>query len=63
MAMNRLQRDEIINKALDLADSPVLDAKDRPSSPTIESSALSLDWLQEVLDIFAKRFPWSLNLT
>ncbi len=63
MAMNRLQRDEIINKALDLADSSVLDAKDRPSSPTIESSALSLDWLQEVLDLFAKRFPFSLNLT
>jgi len=63
MAMNRLTRDQIINRALDLADSPVLDAKDRPSSPTIESDALSITWLQEALDIFAKRFPWSLNLT
>ncbi len=63
MAMNRLDRDTIINRALDLADSSVLDAKDRPSSPTIEDDALSITWLQEALDIFAKRFPWSLNLT
>ncbi len=62
MAINRLTRDQIINRALDLADSPVLDAKDRPSSPTIESGALSITWLQEALDLFAKRFPFSLNL-
>ncbi|KKL69545.1 hypothetical protein LCGC14_2113910, partial [marine sediment metagenome] len=61
MAINRLQRDQIINRALDLADSSVLDAKDRPSNPTIESGALSVEWLQEAIDIFAKRFPWSLN--
>ena len=63
MSMNRLTRDTIINRALDLADSSVLDAKDRPSSPTIESDALSITWLQEALDLFAKRFPFSLNLT
>ena len=63
MAMNRLDRNTIINRALDLADSSVLDAKDRPSSPTIESDALSITWLQEALDLFAKRFPFSLNLT
>lgn len=63
MAMNRLQRDQIINRALDLADSSVLDAKDRPSSPTIVAGALSVEWLQEAIDLFAKRFPFSLNLT
>ena len=63
MAMNRLTRDTIINRALDLADSSVLDVKDRPSSPVIESDALSITWLQEALDLFAKRFPFSLNLT
>lgn len=63
MAVNRLDRDTIINRALDLADSSVLDAKDRPSSPTIVSGALSITWLQEAIDLFAKRFPWSLNIT
>ena len=62
MSMNRLTRDQIINRALDLADSSVLDAKDRPSNPTIEIDAISLKWLQEALDLFAKRFPFSLNL-
>jgi len=62
MAMNRLDRDTIINRALDLADSSVLDEKDRPSSPTIATGALSITWLQEAIDLFAKRFPFSLNL-
>lgn len=63
MAINRLQRDQIINRALDLADSSVLDAKDRPSDPTIAAGALSVEWLQEAIDLFSKRFPWSLNIT
>lgn len=58
MASNRLTRDQIINKALDLADSPSLDAHDRPSNPTISASAFCLDWLQEGLDCFYAEFPW-----
>jgi len=63
MAINRLDRDTIINRALDLADSAVLDAKDRPSNPVLATGALSISWLQEALDLFAKRFPFSNNIT
>jgi len=63
MALNRLDRDTIINRALDLADSAVLDAKDRPSNPVLATGALSISWLQEALDLFAKRFPFSNNIT
>jgi len=58
MAMNRLQRDQILNRALDRLDSAVLDAKDRPAG-TIVPAALSITWLQEGVDYFAKKFPWS----
>lgn len=61
MAMNRLTRDDILKRALDLADSAVLDAKDRPAG-TIVSTALSIGWLQEALDIFHKKFPFSSNI-
>jgi len=61
MPMNRLNRDEILIRALDLADSPVLDAQDRPSG-TIVAAAFSPGWLQEALDIFAKKFPFSQTL-
>jgi hypothetical protein len=62
MAMNRLTRDQILIRALDLADSAVLDNHDRPSG-TILSSAFSIGWLQEALDYFAKKFPFSQDIT
>ena len=61
MAMNRLNRDEILIRALDRLDSAVLDAKDRPAG-TIVAGAFSITWLQEAVDYFAKKFPWSLNI-
>lgn len=57
MATNRLQRDQILIRALDLLDSAVLDNKDRPAG-TIVSTALSIGWLQEALDLFHKKFPF-----
>lgn len=61
MAMNRLTRDQILIRALDLADSAVLDNKDRPAG-TIVSTALSIGWLQECLDYMAKKFPFSQDI-
>ena len=61
MAQNRLDRDTILNRALNMADSPALDAKDRPVG-TIVSTALSIAWLQECLDYFIKKFPFSSDL-
>ena len=63
MAINRLDRDTILNRALDRADSPTLDQKDRPSNPTIAAGALSLQWLQEGIDLFHKLWPFSANIT
>lgn len=63
MAINRLSRDDILNRALDRADSPTLDQKDRPSSPTIAAGALSLQFLQEGLDYFHKLWPFSADIT
>ncbi len=62
MAINRLGRDEILIRALDRADSAVLDAKDRPSA-TIIAGALSIGWLQEGIDYFYKKFPWGGTIT
>lgn len=55
--MNRLTRDAILQRALNFADSPSLDAKDRPEG-TILSGALSVSFLQEALDAFHAEFPW-----
>lgn len=60
--MNRLTRDGVINRALDLADSPTLDAKDRPSG-TVLATALSVGWLQDGLDYFFHAFPWQAVIT
>jgi len=62
MAINRLNRDQILNRALDRADSAVLDQKDRPAG-TIIPAALSTTWLQEGIDYFYKKFPWQGTIT
>jgi hypothetical protein len=56
--VNRLNRDQILIRALDLLDSSALDAKDRPNG-TIVSTALTIGWLQEGLDYFHKKFPFA----
>lgn len=56
--MNRLTRDQILIRGLDLIDSPRLDEKDRPST-TIVSTALSIGWLQDALDLAHNLYPQS----
>jgi len=61
MAINRLNRDQILQRALNLADSPTLDLKDRPGG-LIQVNALSITWLQEALDRFHKKFPFAADI-
>ena len=62
MPVNRRTRDQILIEALDLADLPELDQKDRPSA-TIVSTAFSIQWLQRCLDVMAQEFPWASEIT
>lgn len=57
--MNRLTRDAILNRALDLLDSARLNEKDRggEDSTTILASALSIGWLQDSLDLAINLYP------
>lgn len=55
---NRLTRDQILIRGLDLIDSPRLDEKDRPAG-TIVAGALSLGWLQDALDLAHNLYPMS----
>jgi len=59
--VNRLNRDQILIRALDLLDSSALDAKDRPNG-TILTTALTIGWLQEGLDYFHKKFPFAATI-
>lgn len=58
MANNRLTRDAILLRALALIDSPRLDEKDQPTTGTIISTALSIGWLQDALDLAHNLYPW-----
>ena len=59
--MNRLTRDQIITRALDMTDSPTLDAKERPDGVTI-TGTLATGWLQDGLDYFHNRFPFATDV-
>jgi len=61
MAINRLNRDDILNNALDDMDSSVLNEKDRPNG-IIVANALSIKWLQQALDRFHKKFPFAADI-
>ena len=56
---NRLTRDQILLRALSLVDSPRLDEKDQPTTGTITSTALSIGWLQDALDLAHNLYPMS----
>lgn len=62
---NRLSRDQILHRALDLTDSAGLNAKERPGDPpaTLSPNAMSVGWLQDGLDLFHRAFPWSSTIT
>jgi len=59
--MNRYTRDEILHRALDMAKTPTLDINDRPQEVFL-TTALSIKWLQEALDIFHVKFPWASDI-
>lgn len=54
---NRLARDQILNRALDMVDSSSLDQKDRPGG-VLHANAMCIGWLQDALDLFHRTFPW-----
>ena len=58
---NRLTRDQIILRALDMIDSATLDNHDRPSG-TVISTAYAINWLQDAIDAFYHQFPWTANV-
>jgi hypothetical protein len=41
-----------------MVDSPMLDQKERPGG-TIHQNAMSIGWLQDALDYFHRKFPWT----
>src|SRR5260370_5401545 len=56
--MASLTRDPILGRALDMIGAPALNDNDRPAG-TIVSTALSIGWLQDALNLFADEFPWA----
>ena len=54
--MNRYTRDAIIDRALDMLDSPTLNAKERPGG--VLTGTMAVGWLQDALDLFHHEFPW-----
>jgi hypothetical protein len=60
--MNRLQRDQILTRALDMVGSIHLDTKERPTG-TIDSGAQSINWLQDAIDLFHHEFPWQARIS
>jgi hypothetical protein len=58
----RYVRDEILSQGLDLASSPTVDAHDRPGG-VIQSNAYCIRWLQNALDMFHSRYPFSMDVT
>ena len=63
MAVNRLTRDQIIGKALDLADSPTLDEKNRSDGSAIDTTAPAIEWLQQGVDLFYTLYPQAGTVT
>jgi hypothetical protein len=54
--MATLTRDAILNRALDMVAAPALNFNDRPNA-TIVSTAVSIMWLQDALNLFYDEFP------
>lgn len=63
MSANRLTRDQIIGKALNLADVVALSAHDRSDGTNIDATAFMIDWLQEIIDWFHAQIPMAGVLT
>jgi hypothetical protein len=67
VAANRRTRDAILLEALKMAEVPALNQSDvstgNPYTGTINSTAISLGWLQDYIDLFHARFPWASIVT
>jgi len=59
--VGRYDRDELIAQGLDLAASPTLVAHDMPGG-TVDPEAYAIQWLQNALDMFHMRFPFSADV-
>lgn len=60
--MSRYSRDEVLIQGLELASSPTVIKHDMPGG-TIEPSAYSIKWLQNALDMFHRKYPFSTDVT
>lgn len=65
---NRLTRNQVCNRALDLLDSPRLNEIDGRGNPpdrtfALGDTALTVGWLQDALDLAVNLYPLSGNLT
>ena len=56
--MATLTRDVILGRALDMVGAPALNNNDRPVG-TILSTALSVGWLSDFVNLLAEQFPWA----
>jgi hypothetical protein len=59
---SRYTRDEIIDRGLNLAHSSTLDAHDK-NGGVISPNAYSVQWLQQALDMYHIRYPFSGDVT
>lgn len=60
--MNRYTRDEVLHTALDMADIATLNVHERPNG-VIMPQAYSINWLQNLLDMFHNRYPFAGEVT
>lgn len=63
MPPNRLSRDDILLEALQIAEVPGLNQLDvsngNPYTGTINSTAITIGWIQQAVDMFHMKFPWA----
>src|SRR6266446_3306877 len=58
----RYTRDEILIQGIELAQTQAIAAHDMPGD-TISLNAYSIKWLQNAMDMFHKRYPFSTDVT
>src|SRR6185503_8029195 len=56
-----MTRNEIIERALDMVDSPALSQKERPEG-LVQQDAMSIGWLQDALDYVHRRYPFGATI-
>lgn len=61
MSQNRMTRNEILERALDMVDSPALSQKERPEG-IVQQDAMCIGWLQDALDYVHRRYPFGATI-